>query len=126
LADDVLVTQVEQLNQVVDQSRARVSLADEQLASITREAEGLSRALAGIIPHITGEECPICGRDYSEVSVEPLAQHVSAQVARLAEQTARLQALGRSRASAVSEQMNAERERDAANGKRLTQDSRAL
>jgi hypothetical protein len=82
------------LNQAVEQSRARVALADEQLASITGEAEGLSRALASIIPHIHGDDCPVCGRNYHEVSGNPLVQHVSTQVARLTEQADRLQALG--------------------------------
>jgi DNA repair protein SbcC/Rad50 len=123
-ADDALIVQIEQLDQAIAQSRARVALADEQLASITGEVEGLGRALASIIPHISGEDCPVCGRDYREVSAEPLVQHVSAQVARLTEQADRLQGLGRSRTSALSEQSKAERDRDTANGKRLSQDAR--
>jgi exonuclease SbcC len=122
--DDALAAEVERLIQVVEQSRARVALADEQLAAITGEAEGLSRALASMIPHIHGNDCPVCGRDYGEVSSDPLVQHVSAHVARLTEQADRLQGLGRSRASAVAEQSNAERDRDTANGRRLAADAR--
>ena len=122
--DDTLATEVERLNQVVEQSRARVALADEQLAAITGEAESLSRALASMIPHIHGNDCPVCGRDYGEVSGDPLVQHVSAQVARLTEQADRLQGLGRSRASAVAEQSKAERDRDTTNGRRITADIR--
>lgn len=122
--DDVNITQLEKLNQDVEQSRARVALADEQLMAITGEAEGLRRALASIIPHIHGDDCPVCGRDYREVSSDPLVQHVSIQVARLAEQADRLQGLGRSRASAVAEQSKAERAREAALGKRLSPDGR--
>jgi len=124
-ADDALVAQVETLNQEVEQSRARVAIADEQLASITGEAEGLSRALAALIPHIHGDECPVCGRDYHEVAEDPLVHRVSTQVARLTEQAGRLQGLGRTRASAVTEQAKAERERDTAIGKRLNQEVRA-
>jgi exonuclease SbcC len=124
-ADDALVAQVETLNQEVEQSRARVALADEQLATITGEAEGLSRALAALIPHIHGDECPVCGRDYHEVAEDPLVHRVSTQVARLTEQAGRLQGLGRTRASAVTEQAKAERERDTAIGKRLNQEVRA-
>lgn len=124
--DDALIAQVEQLNQTIEQSRARIVLADEQLASITGEAEGLSRALASVIPHIHGDDCPICGRHYREVSSDSLVQHVSAQVARLAEQADRLQGLGRSRASAVAEQSTAERDRDTAIAKRLSQDARGV
>ena len=122
--DDAIIAQIEKLNQDVEQSRARVALADEQLVSITGEAEGLSSALASIIPHIHGDDCPVCGRDYREVSSDPLVQHVSTQVARLTEQADRLQGLGRSRASAVSEQSKAERDRDTAIGKRLSQEAR--
>ena len=48
--DDAIGEQIEKLNQDVEQSRARIALADEQLASITGDVEGLSRALASIIP----------------------------------------------------------------------------
>jgi len=122
--DDGIIAQLEKLNQDVEQSSARVALADEQLMSITGEAEGLSRALASIIPHIHGDDCPVCGRNYHEVSSDPLVQHVSTQVARLAEQADRLQGLGRSRASAVSEQSKAERARETTVGKRLSQEAR--
>lgn len=124
--DDALAAEVERLSHAVEQSRARVALADEQLASITGEAEGLSRALASIIPHIHTDDCPVCGRDFNEVSSNPLVRHVSAQVARLTEQADRLQGLGLSRSSAVAEQSKAERERDTANGKRLGSEARGL
>lgn len=123
-ADDQLATQIEKLHQDIEQSRARVALADEQLMLITGEAEGLSRALASIIPHIHEEVCPVCGRDYHEVSDNSLVQYVSTQAARFTEQADRLQGLGRSRASAVSEQSKAERDREVAVGKRLSQDAR--
>jgi DNA repair protein SbcC/Rad50 len=122
--DDAVGEQIEKLNQDVEKSRARIALADEQLASITGDVEGLSRALASIIPHIHSDNCPVCGRDYHEVSSDPLVQRVSTQVARLAGQADRLQGLGRSRANSVSEQSKAERERDAAIGKRLGQEMR--
>jgi DNA repair protein SbcC/Rad50 len=122
--DDAIIAQLEKLNQEVEQSRARVALADEQLMAITGEAEGLRRALASIIPHIHGDNCPVCGRDYHEVSSDPLVQHVSTQVARLAEQADRLQGLGLSRASAVSEQSKAERTWETAVGKRLSPEGR--
>ena len=122
--DDVIIAQLEKLNQDVEQGRARVALADEQLVAITGEGGGLSRALASIIPHIHGNDCPVCGRDYREVSSDPLVQHVSTQVARLAEQADRLQGLGRSRASAVSEQSKAERAWETAVGKRLSPEAR--
>lgn len=122
--DDAVVALIDKLNQAVEQSRARVALADEQLASITGEAEGLSRALASIIPHIHSDDCPVCSRNYHEVSEKPLVQHVSTQVARLTEQADRLQGLGRTRTGAVSEQSKAERDRDAAIGKRLSPEAR--
>jgi len=122
--DDAIGEQIEKLNQNVEQSRARIALADEQLASITGDVEGLSRALASLIPHIHSDDCPVCGRDYHEVSSDPLVQRVSTQVARLADQADRLQGLGLSRANSVSEQSKAERERDSAMGKRLSQEMR--
>jgi len=123
-ADDAVIAQIDKFSQDVEQSRARVALADEQLASIMGEAEGLSRALAAIIPHIHEDDCPVCGRNYGETAQGSLVHRVSGQVARLTEQAGRLQGLGQTRASAVAEQAKAERDRDAAVGRRLSQEAR--
>ena len=112
--DDILAAQLIEFDQAINNNRARITLVDEQLGQVTSEAERLSRALAGIVPHILTEDCPVCSRDYREVSSEPLVAHVSSQIARLTEQADRLQNLGKARSEAMSDLTKAERDRDAA------------
>ena len=78
------------------------------------------------MPHIHTEECPVCGRDYGEVSTEPLVSRVSSQVARLTEQADRLKSLGSARLEATNDLAKTERDRnDTARG-RLTPDNRSV
>src|ERR1039458_1255084 len=123
--DNALVIQIEALDQAVAQGRARIALVDEQLSQITGDTEALGRALAALLPHVRSEYCPVCGRDYREVSSDSLMQRVSSQVARLTEQADRVQSLGRTRVQATDDLAMNERDRDAVASRRLTQDTRA-
>ena len=122
--DDALAVQIEALDQAVAQGKARIAIVDEQLGEITGDTEALGRALVAILPHVHSEYCPVCGRDYREVSDDTLVQRVSSQVARLAEQADRMQGLGRTRVQANNDINKSERDRDEAASKRLTQDAR--
>ena len=122
--DDAVAIQIDALDQAIAQGRARIALVDEQLGQITGDTEALSRALAALLPHVHSEYCPVCGRDYREVSSEPLVQRVSSHVARLTEQADRVQSLGRTRVQTTDDLAKSERDRDAAASKRLTQDAR--
>src|SRR5262249_37339272 len=88
------------------------------------DAAGLSQALAALVPHIHGEECPVCGRDYREVSKEPLLVRLALQVSRLTEQSGRLQALAKARTEVVGLLAQVERERNSVLQHRLAQDTR--
>ena len=122
--DDALATQILVLEQAVEQGRARLAIVDEQVAKIAGESATLSRALAALLPHIHNEFCPVCGRDYREVSNASLMERVSSQVARLTEEASRLQSLGQAGVQATNDLTKADRERVAAVSKRLTQDVR--
>lgn len=110
----------------IEQNQARIAIADEQIASVAIDAQALSRALAEIIPHLHDENCPVCGRDFSEVSTVSLATHVSSSVGMLAEQAGRLHELTKARLSAVTALSNDERARDAALAKQLPAESKSL
>jgi exonuclease SbcC len=123
--DDRCVAQIEQLQLAVIQSRARIAIVDEQMGTIVGEAGDLSRAIAALIPYIHGEDCPVCSRNFAEISSQPLAHHVSVQVARLTEQAARLETLGKTRSEASSDLARSERELNAALARRLSSDVRS-
>ncbi|MBZ5505080.1 MAG: AAA family ATPase [Acidobacteriia bacterium] len=124
-SDDSLAEQVEGFERIIEISRARIALIDEQIGTVVGDAASLSQALASLIPHIHGELCPVCGRDYREVSDNPLVQHVSAQVAKFATEADRIQGLARTRASATADLTKAERDHQSAAGSRLGQEARA-
>ena len=109
--DDALAVQIEALDQAVAKGRARIAIVEEQLGEIAGDTEALSRALVAMLPHVHGDHCPVCGRDYREVSNDPLVQRVSSQVARLTEQADRLQSLGGTRLQATNDLTKSERDR---------------
>ena len=54
-------------------------------------------ALAELTAFITDETCPVCDRDFSEVSKNPLREHVHSKVRMLSASAERLLILGRTR-----------------------------
>ena len=64
-------------------AQLRLASIDEQLATSAEvtATEELGRTLSALVPHIHSEDCPVCGRDYSEVSREPLTAHLASRVA---------------------------------------------
>lgn len=82
-----------EIEDAVKRNQSRTASLNEQIASIAVETGPLSVLLSQVFAHIHGEECPVCGRDYSEVSTEPLASHAAKRVAELSDQAERLRAL---------------------------------
>ena len=71
------------INNQIQRSRARLSELDQELPILSQDAESLARVLAAIVPHIHGDECPVCKRDFSELRKGPLSARVSASIASL-------------------------------------------
>jgi DNA repair protein SbcC/Rad50 len=97
--------EIESLNKTAALAHARLKTVDEQLTSVgTRTGtEELGRALAVLVPHVHGDDCPVCGRDYREISDEPLSAHVAKRISELAEKAEQLQALANARVEAAGE-----------------------
>lgn len=99
------------LDSRIQGSRARLAELDQELSTLPQDADALARVLAAIVPHIHGDECPVCKRDFSELKKGPLMAEVSASIARLTSQSGRLKALAQSRAEETGRLASAERER---------------
>ena len=106
------------------QGAARISAIDKELADIGGANEELGQTLAAIAPHVQGENCPVCGRDFSEVSSQPLAVHLSEEVARLVAAAGRLQALVRDRTATARAVAEAQRREAELAARRLSQSRR--
>lgn len=99
LQDQAATNQDAEIDQIIQRGRARVLKLEGQIAEVVGDPKGLRAVLAELLSHIDGEDCPVCGRDYSEVSDEPLLSRVSHRVALLAEQAGRIEALSSERAA---------------------------
>jgi len=123
--DDTASLQLTSVDQDLERAKSRLTVIDSQISELATDAAGLSQALAALVPHIHSEECPVCGRDYSEVSEEPLVVRLSHQVSRLTEQGDRLQALAKARAETIATVGQAERDKSSVLPRRLSQEARA-
>jgi exonuclease SbcC len=122
--DSIDTNRAAALEQELNRALARAHALDVQLASLSVDAGALAQALAALVPHIHTEDCPVCGRDFSEVSKRPLRAHVSDHIAELTQSAGRLQALSRDKAAAASAIANLGRERDQLLSRRISDDTR--
>lgn len=98
-ADTANRSALEDTTAAISAGRRRLEALDAELGDETALSglSDLARALAGLAPHISGNECPVCGRDFSEVSTEPLSTHLATEISRLGARANELQALARAR-----------------------------
>ncbi len=108
------------LDQDISRARARIGVLEQQITDHVAHAGSLAEALSRILPHVQSEHCPVCERDFAEVSTTPLQAHVSARIASLTESAGRLQALSRERASTTGTLASAERERSLISSRQLS------
>jgi exonuclease SbcC len=109
-ADSLFERQLEGVSQLVEGAIARLKLIDEQLETELSGAGELARLISELIPHIQQDVCPVCGRDFAEVSSEPLSVHASSNVAHLSSQAQRVLELTRERNAADLERSNGQDE----------------
>lgn len=125
-ADDQIVVELTELRPAIDGLATRLEMLDRELS---QEAEtgalgSLARALADLTPHLVGNTCPACSRDFSEVSAEPLSAHVAAEIGRLSAKASQLQAAARARVEAASELQDHRGKADRLEALRLSQERR--
>jgi exonuclease SbcC len=94
------------------QGQARLGQIDRELVGLAEANQDLASALASLVPHIHTEDCPVCGRDFKEVSEQPLAARLSVRIAELTETAGRLEALSRDRSSSAAAVATATRRAD--------------
>ena len=68
---------------------------DDEISRLSSSAGSLGSALAELTSFITDDVCPVCDRDFSEVSKIPLSEHVHGKIRTLSASAERLVTLGR-------------------------------
>jgi exonuclease SbcC len=121
--DEADAAKIAELDQNLVRKNARLATLTQQLSKLAGDAEGLARVLTELLPYIHTNDCPVCSRDYSEISSESLIAHVAAQTAHLTERAERIQALSKERANAGTAIRAAQRERDELVSRCLTQET---
>lgn len=98
-----------QVSADVRQHRSRIEVLDQQIASAAGDTATLGQALAQLLPHVENDICPVCQRDFGEISPIGLRTHLSEEIARLVGQSERLQSLSTERQQTQSLLASAER-----------------
>jgi DNA repair protein SbcC/Rad50 len=88
---------IRMLESDLQKARQRIAEIDEELSSLSGEADNLARALAGLVPFVHDENCPVCGRDFKELGEGPLSAHLALSIANLTSQAGRLKAQSKAR-----------------------------
>jgi exonuclease SbcC len=102
------------------QGQARLAQIDRELGGLAETNQDLANALAALAPHIHTDDCPVCGRNFGEVSEQPLAAYLSTRIAALSETAGRLEALSRDRSSGAAAVAAATRRADELRARLLT------
>lgn len=122
--DDAVAKSLSEVQVALRQGQGRIEQIDKELASSGGPNRQLAEALTAISSHIENEHCPVCGRDFSEISTTPLAAHVSEEVARLVTAAGRVEALVRDRTSTSTAVVAAQRQEGELRSRRLPTERR--
>ncbi|MBX3585548.1 MAG: AAA family ATPase [Ramlibacter sp.] len=88
----------------------RLALLDEQISQHSEKAGQLAQALASLLPHVHSNDCPVCNRNFSEVSTTPLVGHLATNISSFTEAAGRLAALSKERSDTIAAISMRERE----------------
>ena len=116
---EAATARVADLDRQIVEGRTRIERLDQQLQVETAANEELATLLASLTSHIHGENCPVCDRDFTEISSTTLSAHVAAKVSSLVEQAGRLQSLANDRSTSATALGQLERQRTQASAEIL-------
>lgn len=98
---------------------------DEEVARLSSNAGSLGSALAELTSFITDDTCPVCDRNFGEVSKIPLREHLHGKVRMLSASAERLLTLGRTRSEVQVTFERLSREIEAIAARRLEEEALA-
>lgn len=123
-SDAATVKELGEVDEAIRQGNARLKNIDVELEQDKGANQELAQALTAISNHIDDENCPVCGRDYREISDTPLGSHVSEEIQRLVAAASRIQGLVRDRSTTSGAVAQTERRRGELASRQLTADQR--
>ena len=100
-------------------AQKQLETIDLEIGQLSGSSSGLSSALAELTAYIAGDICPVCDRDYSDLSLGSLTDHVHRKVRILSSSAERLLTLSRSRGEQQAMVEALEREINALNARQI-------
>lgn len=107
------------LDQEIERAQARIAILEQQIAEHTQNAGQLAKALSEILPHVHSNDCPVCARDFAEVSAVDLRSHLIDRVSELSGHASHLHALSSERAQTITALVEAQRQLETLSSQRL-------
>ena len=89
---------------------ARVRRLDERVSSLVVDSGALAAALSEVAAYVDGDICPICARNFTEVSEIPLRAHLTAHISSLSRTANELREITAERQS-VTQNIDQEQQR---------------
>lgn len=80
---------------------ARSKLIDVQILDLSNHAEGLAKVLTQIMQHMSDDICPVCNRDFSEISQKPLSEQLSLRITSMHESASKLSSLSKEKSEST-------------------------
>lgn len=99
-----------ELQELIEQSKARLLRLDLELSTTAEINDGQAQLLTQMLSHIHTEDCPVCGRDYSETGDGSLKNSVLERITSLTNNATHLKALAEKRVGDAALSATAERE----------------
>lgn len=72
-----------QTQEAIEKSKSRLERLDARVSALSKGSGDLASALSELVPLIYNDHCPVCERDFSEVSETPLRAHLATHIASL-------------------------------------------
>lgn len=98
---------------------------DDEVSRLPSSAGSLGSALAELTSFIADDVCPVCDRDFREVSGVPLSEHVHGKVRTLSASAERLLTLGRARSEVQVTIERLDREIESIGARKLNEEALA-
>ncbi|KJS42975.1 MAG: hypothetical protein VR71_12325 [Roseovarius sp. BRH_c41] len=87
----------------LNKATERSARLGDRLEGLSSSTSDLARALSAVSPFVKDDECPVCHRDFREISKGPLQSHLSAHISVLTSAASELQSVSMERQKARSE-----------------------
>lgn len=101
----------------------RRDMIDGEVTLLSNTAGSFGAALAELTSFVSDETCPVCDRDFSEVSNVPLSEHIHGKVRTLSASAERMLTLGRTRSETQVSIEHLDREIEAFAARKLEDDA---